>query len=106
MMFFFTDKSIVMAHKITNLYISIPQKSSGGVIHQETVSFDVYKMDGHYSLRPCLDTPGRQILNLPEELNFVFRDGKPESLRGNMDGNFHVIQDAVALLKKDGIVQV
>jgi hypothetical protein len=28
-------------------------------------------------------------------------NGKPVSLRGKMDGNFHVIQDAVVELKKE-----
>jgi hypothetical protein len=40
-------------------------------------------------------------MNLPESLNFVLERGKPVSLRGIMDGNFHVIQDAVKLLQKE-----
>ena len=89
-----------MSHKITTLTIQIPLKSSGGVIHQHHVSFDVYNEDSHFSLRPCLSEAERQRANLPEELNFVIHNGKPQSLRGKMDGNFHVIQDAVALLKE------
>lgn len=88
-----------MSNKLTTVTIPVPYKSSGGVIHQHPVSFDVYKADDHYSLRPCLGEPERQRANLPEELKFVIEDGRPVSLRGPMDGNFHVIQDAVAMLK-------
>lgn len=94
-----------MSQKITNISLSVPAKSSGGVIRQNKVSFDVYKIDGHYSLRPCLDTPQRQLMNLPEELNFEFHNGRPVSLRGKLDGNFHVIEDAVAVLEKEGLVK-
>ena len=87
-------------NKITTLTLPIPYKSSGGVVHQHPVSFDVYKVDGHYSLHPCLSVDERQRANLPEELQFVIENGRPVSLRGKMDGNFHVIQDAVAMLKE------
>ncbi|HEY1112746.1 MAG TPA: hypothetical protein VGE66_04270, partial [Chitinophagaceae bacterium] len=80
--------------------IEVPYKGSGGVIHQNQVSFDVFKMDSHYSLRPLLSEPERQRANLPEELNFVMENDQPVSLRGKMDGNFHVIKDAVAILKE------
>jgi hypothetical protein len=89
-----------MSHKITTVTVSVPFKGSGGVIHQHPVSFDLYQIDGHYSLRPCLNTGERQVANLPEELNFVMEGGKPVSLRGKIDGNFHVIQDAVTLLRE------
>lgn len=90
----------IMSDKITTVTIQVPYKSSGGVIHQHPVSFEVYKVDGHYSLRPCLSESERQRANLPEELGFVLENGRPVSLRGNMDGNFHVIQDVVAVLKE------
>ena len=88
-----------MSEKMTTVTIEVPYKSAGGVIHQQAVSFEVFRVDRHYSLRPCLDTPGRQVANLPEELNFVLEGGKPVSLRGKMDGNFHVIQDVVVILR-------
>lgn len=96
---FFCSNLTVMSNKITTLTIPVPYKSSGGVIHQHPVSFDVYKLDDHYSLRPCLSTPERQRANLPEELRFTIENGRPVSLRGAMDGNFHVIRDAVVVLK-------
>jgi hypothetical protein len=90
-----------MNQKITTVTVQVPYKSSGGVIHQRDVSFDFFKLDGHFSLKPCLSTDERRVANLPEELNFTMENGKPVSLRGKMDGNFHVIQDAVKLLEKE-----
>ena len=90
-----------MSQKITTVTVAVPYKSSGGVIHQHDVSFDVYKEEEHYTLRPCLPKNERQVANIPEELKFVMQDGKPVSLRGKMDGNFHIIQDAVAQLEKE-----
>lgn len=89
-----------MSEKISTLTVDVPYKSSGGVIHQRPVNFDVYKAEDHYSLKPCLGPLELQVANLPEELKFVIENGKPVSLRGKMDGNFHVIQDAVALLQQ------
>lgn len=88
-----------MNHKITNIRILIPYKSSGGIIHQREVEFDVYKEDNYYSLKPCLSGNELEIANLPEELKFKMENGQPVSLRGKMDGNFHVIKDAVKLLE-------
>lgn len=90
-----------MNQKISTINILVPYKSSGGVIHQHEVMFDVFKMDGHFSLKPCLSEYEREVANLPEELNFRMEEGKPVSLRGKMDGNFHVITDAVKLLKSE-----
>lgn len=89
-----------MSHKITTISIAVPYKSAGGVIHQHQVAFDFYKVNSHYSLRPCLNAAELQLANLPSELRFVMESGKPVSLRGKIDGNLHVIQDAVLLLKE------
>jgi hypothetical protein len=90
-----------MAEKITTLVIKVPLKSSGGIIHQREVSFDVFRQEGHYSLVPLLSLDERRIANLPETLNFTVENGKPVSLRGTMDGNFHVIQDAFNALQSE-----
>jgi hypothetical protein len=87
-----------MNKKLASVTIDVPYKSSGGVIRQNPVEFEVFESGDHYSLKPCLDEAGRQLANLPEELLFVLEDGKPVSLRGIKDGNFHVIRDAVAAL--------
>jgi hypothetical protein len=97
---FFMFKTNAMSKKITTVTIDVPYKSSGGIIHQHAVSFDVYQVDDHYSLRPCLNESERQVANIPKELNFMMQDGKPVSLRGKLDGNFHIIQDAVVQLKE------
>lgn len=89
-----------MSQKIANVKVLVPYKSSGGIIRQHEVAFDLFRNGNNYSLKPCLSENERQVANLPEELRFTIEDGKPVSLRGKMDGNFHVIQDAVALLKK------
>lgn len=94
-----------MSQKITEITVHVPYKSSGGVIHQHLVTFDVFRTDSHYSLKPCLSAGERQVANLPEELNFVLENGKPVSLRGKLDGNFHIIQDAVEMLKEHQLLQ-
>lgn len=89
-----------MTQKITAIKVLVPYKSSGGVIHQKEVEFELYKAEDHYSLKPCLSDNELEVANLPQELKFKMVNGKPVSLRGKMDGNFHVIKDAVGLLKK------
>lgn len=88
--------------KLTTVEIEVPYKRSGGIIHQQTVAFDVYQVDGHYQLKPLLSIDERRVANLPETLNFTMEEGKPVSLRGKMDGNFHVIEEATRLLQKNG----
>lgn len=92
-----------MNQKITTVEILVPYKQSGGVIRQHNVAFDVCKDDDHYSLKPCLSESERQVANIPHELKFILQNGQPVSLRGKMDGNFHIIRDVVALLKEQEI---
>ena len=87
-----------MDQKITNIKVLVPYKSAGGIINQKEVAFDVFKFEEHYSLKPCLSKNELEVANLPEELKFIIEKGKPVSLRGKLDGNFHVIQDAFKLL--------
>lgn len=91
-------------NKITNLTIDIPYKRAGNVISQQPVEFDVYKDEEKYSLVPCLDGPKREVANLPASLEFIMENGKPVSLRGKKDGNFHVIQDAVKRLQDQALL--
>lgn len=90
-----------MNKQIATVSVDVPYKGSGGIIHQHAVLFDLYQGGGYYSLKPRLNAMERQVANLPEELQFVFEQGKPVSLRGKMDGNFHVISDAVRVLQKE-----
>lgn len=88
-----------MKQKIANITLTIPYKRAGNIICQEPVDFVVYKEIDEYALVPCLSEDEIRIANLPPELRFVMQGGKPVSLRGKRDGNFHVIQDAVTYLQ-------
>lgn len=85
--------------KLSTVQLDIPYKGPGNVIRQREVEFELYQVDGHYSLVPCLNDEERRIANLPGQLNFTIEEGRPRSLRGDIDGNFHVISDAVEKLQ-------
>lgn len=89
--------------KLSTLVIDIPYKRAGNIISQQPVTFDLYQEENVYVLVPLLDEAELMVANLPRELRFVIQDGKPSSLRGLKDGNLHVIQDAAALAKQQGI---
>ena len=89
-----------MREQIANLTISIPYKRAGNVIMQEPVDFVLYRTTEYFELIPCLSDEEIRIANLPMQLQFIMEDGKPVSLRGIRDGNFHVINDAVQQLKE------
>lgn len=88
-----------MKEKIANLSVKVPIKRAGNVIFQEYVQFEVFQDSNEFVLIPKLEEDELRIANLPVELRFILQDGKPVSVRGNRDGNFHVIQDAVEQLK-------
>jgi hypothetical protein len=89
-------------NKLGSITIKIPYKGPGNVIEEKPVDFNLFKTDGHYSLLPQLDTDGRRKANLPPELTFVVKDGRPQSLRGDLDGNFHVIERALKEFQSKG----
>ena len=93
-----------MKNKLTTLTLAVPYKRAGNVIHQQDVSFDVFEEDDHYCLVALLSASELEIANLPPSLDFVMADGKPVSLRGRRDGNFHVIQDAAKQLMAQNIL--
>jgi hypothetical protein len=88
-----------MRDKIANLSVKVPIKKAGNVIVQEFVQFEVLQDSKEYILTPQLQEDELRIANLPIELRFFIENGKPVSVRGKRDGNFHVIQDAFAQLK-------
>lgn len=88
------QKTITM-NRLTRISIPVPIKKPGNVIEQKPVDFDLFQRDGHYSLVPCLGQEERRKTNLPEELNFEMKENRPRSLRGETDGNLHIIEDAV-----------
>ena len=87
---------------LATLTIAVPLKGAGGTIRQRDVTFTVSKVDGHYNATPELNLDERRLANLPEELGFEMKNGKPVSLRGAADGNFHVIEDIVDQLRRSG----
>lgn len=93
-----------MKKKLTTLSLLVPYKRAGNVISQRPVDFDVYAEDERYEIVPLLDGNELAIANLPVALAFEMENGKPISLRGNKDGNFHVIQAAVSCLKEQGLL--
>jgi hypothetical protein len=93
-----------MKKKIANITVTIPYKRAGNIITQEPVSFDVYKDIDQYALVPCLSEDEVRVANLPAELRFIVVNGKPVSLRGKRDGNFHVILDAVKSLQAQQVI--
>lgn len=95
-----SDKILNMSRKLTSLVIKVPYKRAGNVITQEDVIFELFREVDHYKLVPCLSEDELRIANLPQELKFTVEDGKPVSLRGKMDGNYHVITDAVNKIRE------
>ncbi len=93
-----------MSNRIAHVNITIPYKGPGNVIRQNPVSFEVYSETDRYKAVPVLDENGRRIANLPEELTFAYENGKPVSLRGERDGNFHAIQDIVRELQNQKLL--
>lgn len=93
-----------MSDRIANVNISVPYKGPGNVIRQNAVSFDVFSEDNHYRAVPVLNNDERRIANLPEELLFACENGKPISLRGDRDGNYHAIRDIVHELQKRRLI--
>jgi hypothetical protein len=93
-----------MSNKIASVNISVPYRGPGNTIRQNPVLFDVYSMDGHYTAVPLLNEDERRIANLPHELVFMYKNGRPASQRGSFDGNFHAIQDIVRELQKQNLI--
>lgn len=80
--------------------VEVPVKSSGNIIHNKNVDFDVFTEDDHFKAVPHLGEDDRRIANLPTELHFKLVNGKGMSLRGIKDGNQHVIEAIGSLLQE------
>jgi hypothetical protein len=90
--------------KLAAVTINVPYKSAGNVILQKEVNFEVYKDEDYYCIRPGLNEMERRLANLPETLDFQLIDGKAVSVKGTKDGNFHVIDEIVKLLRNQDIL--
>jgi hypothetical protein len=94
-----------MSYKISSLYIQVPYKSSGNVIVQKMVLFDLYKKGDLYKAIPDLAEDEKRLADLPDELLFSIEEGKPVSSRGLQDGNLHVIRDIFEKLVEENLVE-
>lgn len=90
--------------KIANVNINVPYKAPGNTIIQHPVNFDIYAEDERFRAVPNLPENERRVANLPEELLFVYENGKPVSSRGKSDGNFHAIESIVTELRKQNLI--
>ena len=81
----------------------VPYKSSGGIISNHAVEFEVTHADGIYTAIPQLNEEQRRIANLPQQLMFKLDHGRANSLRGAKDGNQHVIDAIRAKLKEESV---
>jgi len=93
-----------MSHKIASVHISVPYKGPGNVIKQSPVLFDVYSEEDRYKAIPVLSKDEKRVANLPDELLFAYKNGRPVSERGSMDGNFHAIEDIVRELQRQKLL--
>jgi hypothetical protein len=88
-------------NKIGDFEVTIPYKSAGNAIQQKPVKFEVFNDDGRYMAHPLLNEDERRVANLPDCLNFTYKNGLTESNRGKHEGNLHVIESLVAALKEN-----
>jgi hypothetical protein len=80
--------------KLDAVRIAVPLRGPGNTIRQKEVEFDVYRVDSHFEAVPTCSVQDRILANIPAQLAFEYRDGRPRSLRPN-DGNRQVIHDLV-----------
>jgi hypothetical protein len=87
-------------NKLGDFEVTIPYKSAGNAIQQKPVKFEVFNEDGKFIAHPLLNEDERRIANLPDFLNFTYKNGLAESNRGKQDGTLHVIESLVVVLKE------
>jgi hypothetical protein len=86
--------------KIANFTIEVPYRTAGNIITNKNIDFDVFKDGTQYMAAPLCGLEERRIASLPPELIFEMKDGKPESNRGNKEGNIEVIRRIAGQLKE------
>lgn len=89
--------------KIASFTIEVPYRSTGNIINNKNIDFDIFKDTTQYKAVPLCDLDERRIASLPPELLFEIKDGKPESNRGMKDGNIEVIRRIAGQLKASGL---
>jgi len=93
-----------MNTRISTVTITIPYHGSGNVIRQQPVQMDVYREGDLFKAIPLLDEAERRIANLPPQLEFEYHEKKLNSMRGNRDGNLHVLRSIVEALEKETVL--
>lgn len=92
--------------KIANFTIEVPYRSTGNIIINKNVDFDIYQEGFLYKAVPLCDLEERRVASLPPELSFEIKNDKPESTRGIIDGNIEVIRRIAMQLKDKGLIEV
>lgn len=90
--------------KIASYTIEVPYRSTGNIISNKNIDFDIYKDGMQYKAMPLCSLDERRIANLPPELIFEIKQGKPESIRGIKEGNLELIKKIAGQLKAGGLL--
>jgi hypothetical protein len=91
--------------KIANFTIEVPYRSTGNIIINKNIDFDIYKDGVQYMAAPLCEMEERRIANLPPELIFEMKNGKPQSNRGIREGNTEVIKRIADQLNDKGLIE-
>jgi hypothetical protein len=91
--------------KIASFTIEVPYRSTGNIIRNKNIDFDIFKDTTQYKAVPLCDLDERRMASLPPELIFEIKAGKPESNRGIREGNIEVIRRIAGQLKANGLVE-
>jgi hypothetical protein len=89
--------------KIASFTIEVPYRTAGNMIMNKDIDFDVFKDGSQYKAAALCGLDERRVASLPPELIFEFKNGKPESIRGNNEGNVEVIRRIAGHLKDQGL---
>jgi hypothetical protein len=91
--------------KIASFKIEVPYRSTGNIIMNKNIDFDIFKDTTQYKAVPLCDLDERRLASLPPELLFEIREGKPQSNRGMKDGNIDLIRRIAGQLKTNGLLE-
>ena len=84
----------------TRVTVEVPYKRAGNVINNKLVDFEVEEKNGVYKAIPKLSADELRVANLPPELIYTIQNGKGVTDRGIKEGNQHVVDSIILLLKE------
>jgi hypothetical protein len=90
--------------KIASFTVEVPYRSTGNIVTNKNIDFDIFKDGAQYTAAPKCDLEERRIASLPPELTFQINNGKPQSNRGAKEGNVELINRIADQLKEQGLV--